>query len=92
MLAHVTGCTSIKMKDVEPDGSGTTIIVKARPKDFKDVSFQWGDMKFKAGMAVTTDDPWAEIGKSIAEKTVPAAMCAYNPIFCAMQATETQEE
>ena len=67
----------------------TKITVKARPKDFQDVYFKWNDLTFKAGTAVTTDDEWAKVTRSLGSDVIKNAVCLKNPFLA--QCSRTQE-
>jgi hypothetical protein len=77
IASSIGGCTTIKWEMV--DGSKTeSLSVKAWPKDWKKLDYEMGTVKLKAGMAITTDDPYTEI----INEAIPKMLCLENPLFC----------
>jgi len=90
MLMAVIGCSSIQM---ERGAKGTDqyekITVRAPPKDWTGLDFQWGETRLKAGDAVTAEQPWAEVVNSLGSTAIDSLMlnmlayCKAHPSMCA---------
>lgn len=61
LMLIIGGCTTIKMeRETNEQGYSEKITVRAPPKDFKALDFQWYDTRLKAGEAATADQ-WADV-------------------------------
>ena len=81
------GCatSSYKFETHESADKWTKVTAKMPPKDLEGLVFEFkknGGMKLQTGKMVTADDPLAELVSEIVEASMPAILCAANPLLC----------
>ena len=83
LMLLIGGCTTIKMER-SVDGS-EKITVRAPPKDFRALDFQWHETSLRAGEAATAEQPWADVTGDLGSLLLNTmAYCKANPgwAFC----------
>ena len=86
LMLLIGGCTTIKMER-SVDGS-EKITVRAPPKDFRALDFQWHETSLRAGEAATAEQPWADVAVDAIGVIGPLllnvnAYCTAYPVMCA---------
>lgn len=87
MAAVLCGCSTISM---ERDGSYEKITVRAPPKDFTALDFNWYETRLRAGEAATAPQPWADVTSDMIEQILPI-FCATNPGACGIGAASNED-
>jgi len=81
LMLLIGGCTTIKMER-SVDGS-EKITVRAPPKDFRALDFQWHETSLRAGEAATAEQPWADVAGDIPGLLLKvSSYCTTYPALC----------